>query len=519
MTGSGAPNPEKKPEKAPENSPNILLIVSDQERQRRWIPDHLTLPNRQRLIDEGLEFTRCYTHSSPCSPSRASLFTGQYVPQHGVSENVIMGAHRELPTETPTLGHALRGAGYDTSYLGKWHLSLTNTPDMEAYGFSDWDGDDRHYMGWAGTGWHFDPVIAGQAAEWLRRRGPSDRVTGEAASPAKPWLLAVALVNPHDVMWFPIDQPSYQNANADDVHRVRQMLSLASWKDDDPLPAFGEPYDEVFEELPPNFGDDLASKPAVQRTWLDVQQHFLYGYLDPDDKGSWLRHLDYYWKLHQAADESLGVVLDALDASGEADNTIVIFTSDHGDMCGSHGLRSKGPFVYDEIMRVPLYIRGPGVSPGVTDALCTQVDVARTITGIAGAVDDDVRTFAGTDLRNVLADPSAAGRNHILMAQDQAWYEQCIHTRYAIRAITDGHMKYARYYGVGGSTDQYGQAWPEPKRFGADAGFDDHEHELYDLDTDPHELVNLAGDPGRRSEVEEWFRRLKAAEAEEFTRV
>lgn len=489
--------------------PNVLLIVSDQERQRDWIPGHLSLPNRQRLIDGGLEFTRCYTHSSPCSPSRASLFTGQYVPQHGVSENVIMGAHRELPTDTPTLGHALRGAGYNTSYLGKWHLALTNTPDMEAYGFSDWDGDDRHYMGWAGTGWYFDPIIAGQAADWLRTRGAR-------AADADPWFLTVALVNPHDVMWFPIDQPSYQQANADDVHRVRQMLSLASWKDDDPLPVFAEPYDEVFDELPANFADDLDTKPTVHRTWLDEQQHFLYGYLDPSDTGSWLRHLDYYWKLHQAADASLGVVLDALDASGAADDTVVIFTSDHGDMCGSHGLRSKGPFVYDEIMRVPLYMKGPGVAPGVTDALCTQVDVARTITALGGVSADDAPTFVGRDLRPTLSNPATPARDHVLIAQDQAWYERCIHTRYAIRAITDGHHKYARYYGVGGGTDQYGQAWPSPKEFGEDADFDDHEHELYDLDADPHELVNLANDPGRRAEVREWFGRLKAAESLEF---
>ncbi|MBI2167917.1 MAG: sulfatase-like hydrolase/transferase [Actinobacteria bacterium] len=488
--------------------PNILLIVSDQERQRGWIPSHLTLPNRQRLIDEGLEFTRCYTHSSPCSPSRASLFTGQYVPQHGVRENVIMGAHRERPTSTLTLAHVLRGAGYDTSYLGKWHLALTNTPDMEAYGFSDWEGDDRHYMGWAGTGWYFDPVIARQAAAWLK---------GNAAGRANPWFLTVALVNPHDVMWFPIDQPSYQEANAAEVHRVREMLSLAAWKDDDPVPAFAQPYDEVFDELPPNFADDLDTKPAVHLTWLHEQQHFLYGELDPTDTKSWLRHLDYYWKLHQAADESLGAVLDALDASGAADDTVVIFTSDHGDMCGSHGLRSKGPFVYEEIMRVPLYVRGPGIPAAATaTALCTQVDVARTITALAGASVDDTPTFSGLDLAPTLADPSAPARDHVLFAQDQAWYERCIHTRYAIRGITDGRYKYARYYGVGGGTDQYGQPSPEPKRFGEDAPFDDQEHELYDLVDDPHELVNLARDPGHAGLTREWFGRLLEAEAAEF---
>ncbi len=147
--------------------PNILLIVSDQERQRSWLPADVSLPWRDRLRREGLEFTDYFTHSSPCSPSRASMFTGRYLPGHGVVDNVIMPEHRELPTTTPTLGSLLDGAGYRSSYIGKWHLSHSPTPDMEAYGFADWDGNDRHFMGWAGTGVHFDPIIASNAAHWL----------------------------------------------------------------------------------------------------------------------------------------------------------------------------------------------------------------------------------------------------------------------------------------------------------------------------------------------------------------
>ncbi len=119
--------------------PNILLVVSDQERQRGWLPPSVRLPWRERLIAEGVEFTSHFTHSSPCSPSRASLFTGRYLPGHGVIDNVIMPEHTELDPATPTLGSLLRGAGYRSSYIGKWHLSQSATPDMEAYGFSDWD--------------------------------------------------------------------------------------------------------------------------------------------------------------------------------------------------------------------------------------------------------------------------------------------------------------------------------------------------------------------------------------------
>jgi arylsulfatase A-like enzyme len=486
--------------------PNILLVVSDQERQRGWIPPGLTLPHRQRLIDEGLEFTSHYTHSSPCSPSRASLLTGRYVSQHGVTDNVIFPANRELDSSIPTLGSILRAAGYRTSYVGKWHLSHAVEPDLEAYGFSDWRGNDRHFMGWAGTGWQYDPIIADQGVEWLdANAGATDR----------PWFLVVALVNPHDVMWFPIDQPSYQQEHREEFELTRSFLAAAAWKEDDPLPAFTEEYDEVFDELPENFDDDLFTKPAVHRQWLYEQQHTLYGQIDRDDKRSWLRHLDYYWRLHQEGDKNLGAILDALDAAGRADDTAVVFTSDHGDMCGSHGLRSKGPFVYEEIMRVPLYVRAPGITtPGTTtDALSTHIDLARTVASLAGADDP---SLVGRDLLPVLRDPSTPARDAVLLAQDSAWYDSCIPLRYAMRAMFDGRHKYARYYGVGGSFDRMGRPSKHPKQVDVDADFEDHDHELYDLQEDPHELVNLANDRGRRREVREWFNRLRDEEAREL---
>ena len=502
--------------------PNILLVVSDQERQRAWLPSSVDLPWRERLIAEGLEFTRYYTHSSPCSPSRASLLTGRYLPGHGVTDNVIMPEHAELDPSVPTVGSLLRAAGYRSSYIGKWHLSQSEHPDMEAYGYSDWDGNDRHFMGWAGTGVHFDPVIASNAAHWLRANaGPS---TGGGSAPA-PWFLTVALVNPHDVMWYPVDQPGYRERHPEEVAAIRRVLESAAWKEDDALPIYGEPYDEVVDELPANFSDDLHAKPEAHRQWRWDQQHGLWGYIDPSDTKAWLRHLDYYVELHRLADRSLGTVLEALEESGAWDDTVVIFTSDHGDMCGSHGLRSKGPFVYDEIMRVPLYVRAPGVTrpATATDALATHVDLAATICSLAGidparAAGDGAPTLQGLDLSPVLADPAVSVRDHVLFAQDSAQTQNLNNVRYALRGFFDGTTKYARYYGVGGGKPSTGLWGKDPGRklFDVDSAFDDQDHEWYDHDSDPLELVNMANDRSRRGELRDLFARLHAYESEEM---
>jgi len=438
-------------------SPNILFVLSDQERQRDWLPEGVELPNRQRLIDQGMEFTNYFTHSSPCSPSRASIVTGQYVPQHGVNENVIFDYHQPLDPAIPTYGSALRQQGYYSAYVGKWHLGYGPHPDLDAHGFSDWSGNDLHFMGWAGTGAEFDPIIAQQAAGWL----------AENAERREPWCLTVGLVNPHDVMWFPIDHADWQAAHPDQVELPKAILGYAAWKDDDPIPTYDRDYDRIHDQLPANFSDDLFTKPAVQRQWLYEQQHSLYGYLDP------------------------------------------------------HGLRSKGPFVYQEIMKVPLYVKaaaGMGVAPAgsKTDALATHVDLASTLAVLGGAdLDNDLPTFRGHDLGPVLADPSASVREAVLFAQDTAWYERCLPLRYAIRGVFDGTHKYARYYGVGGGTSPTTGPARAPKLFDVDAPFEDHDHELYDLAEDPHELVNLANDPGHRADAREWFGRLKELEAAE----
>jgi len=314
-----------------------------------------------------------------------------------------------------------------------------------------------------------------------------------------------------------MDQPWYRDQNSEKVAALRERYKGYDWGREDPLPAFDLPYEEWFNELPENFHDDLHTKPDVHRRFMHGMSRSN-GYLDPNDHGKWLRLLDYYLKLHQMSDESLSLILGALDETNAWEDTIVIFTADHGDQCGSHGLRSKGPWNYEETMRIPLYVVAPGITkPGtITDAMMSPIDLAATICEL-GEINPESADLPGKSMLQLWSDPTLPGREFVLFAQDWAWYDDLINTRYASRGIFDGRYKYCRYYGVGGSSTTRGTPIANPKLFGSDAHFNDQEHEFYDLQEDPGELINLAMDRSRRSEVHEWYQRLLTAEQTEFS--
>ena len=386
---------------------------------------------------------------------------------------------------------------------------------MAAHGYLDWQGNDVHFMGSAYTGRYFDPIIVDQAIAWLQDRAAASGA-GSGAS-AEPWFLTVALVNPHDIMWFPADHRSYQAAHPKfaELFAAVQQMRLGDLAVSPPP----EDYPRLFDRLPENFSDDLHTKPEVQRAWRHVRNsEHLVGRIDAADHDTWLRGLDYYAWLHVELDASLGRLLDALDTLGLYDDTVIAYTSDHGDACGSHGLRAKLPCVYDEVMGVPLIVKAPGGTPGArTEALATHVDLAATIAALGGVDVADTPTLSGRDLSPVLADPAASVRDYVLFAQDSAQSDLIRNTRYALRGFYDGETKYARYYGVGGGIRRDGTAAQQGKLFGVDADFDDHDHEWYQTGEDPAELVNLANDRGRRDDLRALFHRLLDYETEELT--
>ncbi|OGP55862.1 MAG: hypothetical protein A2V67_12420 [Deltaproteobacteria bacterium RBG_13_61_14] len=450
---------------AAEKRPNILLILVDQLRQPRWTPAGVT-PNLDRLAQTGVSFTQHFVSAVPCSPSRACMITGTYTTQNHMHSNCDFQVGERQPSldpRIPTLGHIFRDAGFRTPYRGKWHLTRKADRDprdpLRAYGFEGWKPPEAPFGGAPYNGAVMDPVYAREAKAWLK--DPNHH--------RQPWLLVCSLVNPHDICEWPRYYPQT---------RLRPVHT---------------------DTLPDNWRDDLSTKPGCQREFQERYQK-LAGFMDPGDEKAWRRYLDYYLHCQRDVDENVGDVLRALEQSGQRENTIVVFTSDHGEMAGSHGLRTKGCFAYEEVMNVPLIFSWPGHLPAgaVTGAFASNVDVAPTLAGLAGIT--RLPYLAGRDLSPVLQDP-ARGSVQDEILYHQGWELEVGLSKQSrtsafshpahVRCLRDREWKYAYYF----SPDH-----------------DQVEHELYHLKDDPLEMTNLGNDPGYEPKRREMFARLMERE-------
>ncbi len=377
------------------------------------------LSARESIRDGALEFHRHYAGSTACVPSRATLFTGQYPSLHGVSQTdgtAKKSNDPEMmwldPDSVPTLGDWFRAGGYKTHYRGKWHVSDAALPipgtheglmasddsgtpiaeaveayrkanRLEPFGFSGWIGREPHGPGRAESGAVRDGVFAEQVVELF----------GELAEARRegPWLAVASFVNPHDIS-------------------TAGMMWDQIWK-------FGPPDDSV-PEIPeaPSQADGFDDRPVCQEQWKAVWWQMLYD--QPADVA--YRRLYYY--VHKLVDRAIGRILEALEMSGMSDDTIIAFTSDHGDLLGAHGgMQQKWYNAFDEAIHVPLLVKGPGVATapgGVTiptshvDLIPTlmglaDIDPERAATGVAGH-HDEAQPLPGRDLSGIVTGSSRA---------------------------------------------------------------------------------------------------------------
>ncbi|MEA2464982.1 MAG: hypothetical protein QOJ98_2729 [Acidobacteriota bacterium] len=372
--------------------PNVLLFLVDELRYptvydgpvlRDWMQANL---RAQRVLREnGVDFSRHYVQSAACAPSRTSIFTGQYPSLHGVTQTDGIG--KQIwdpgmywldPDMVPTMGDYFRAAGYRTHYRGKWHIShedievpgthsslLSNTIDskplventdlyrranrLDKFGFDGWIGPEPHGSNQANCGWTRDPLYAQEALHLLDRLDKDD--AGD-----EPWLLVNSYVNPHDIVFFGLIWQSWG-------------LPYPTDADVPPIPP------------PPTQNEDLFTKPSAQQSYIDTYGQMFF----PQPQVDLYRQFYYY--LQVEAENHVSAVYERLLRSRFADDTIVVFTSDHGEMLGAHGgMHQKWYQAYEETIHVPLIITGKPVTESARniDALTSHADLLPTLLGLAG---------------------------------------------------------------------------------------------------------------------------------------
>ncbi len=435
--GSPAAGGAKKPRvPAQRRPPNILVVMVDQMRTPQWFSTGASAaaatPNIAGLARRGVSFASHYTASNDCTPARAALLTGLYTHQTGC---MITGGST-LDPGFPTWGTMLREQDYKTYWYGKWHLThgdnlweaQEDAGALEPYGFAG--GTYPSPDGAPGQGWRVDPHILSQFEQWFAR-----------APKHSPWCTTVSFVNPHDIAWW------YRWSS-----RFATEASAAS----------------VVGVLPPNFEtpEEMAArgKPMLQRSLQETAQ-LSFGkvpYTGAEVTGTWLPFLNLYMKLLAEVDAHVGSVLSTLASQPDvAANTVVVFTSDHGEYGASHGMRGKGASAYEEAIRVPLIVSDPrGVlvkAPGQTrTGLTSSVDVAPLLLDIATGSADwrkerHYSHIAGRhDVASMIADPAAPGRPYVLHATDEIVTEFAIEPYAAdaplhVAALRTPTAKYATY--------------------------------------------------------------------------
>lgn len=417
--------------------PNILVVMVDQLRTPQWFATGAAgaalMPNLTRLRRGGVYFDSHYTASNDCTPARSALVTGLYTHQTGC---MVTGGST-LDPGFPTWGSMLRDIGYRTAWFGKWHLThgdnhWTVAHDdgaLEPYGFSG--GTYPSPDGGPGQGWRVDPFVVKQFEDWMR-----------TASGGEPWCTTVSFVNPHDIAWWYRWSDRF-HAESSAPRRVKA--------------------------LPPNFETPeqmlARGKPRLQRSLQDTAA-VSFGrvpFAGPDVQAAWHPFSDLYLKLAHEVDKHVGSVMRALHSRPEiASNTVVLFTSDHGEYSASHGLRGKGAAVYEEALRVPLVVRDLRRKP-ITRAprrlrrgLTSSVDVAPLMLSIATGSnawrsDPHFAHLAGRhDVFRMLGDASAPGRPYVLHATDEIVTEFAVKPYAAdaplhVTAIRTPKAKFALY--------------------------------------------------------------------------
>lgn len=425
---------------------NIIFVLADDHRYDFLgflpeAPQFLETPHLDRLAREGAHLRNAFVSTSLCSPSRASILTGLYMHHHRVVDN-----QRPEPADIRFFPEFLRAAGYQTAFVGKWHMG--HDSDEPRKGFD-------HWAGFRGQGEYTDPtlningrrqtfpgystdVLTDQALAWLRQPR------------TQPFFLYLSFKAPH----FPFE-PAPR-------HRGRY--------DRAPIP---------YPETMANTEQNYQSQPhwvRQRRYGIHGVDHMETGRFDNDPVPSFEDLYRRYAEAVHSIDENLGRLLQHLDDSGLRDTTLVVYMGDNGFALGEHGFYDKRD-AFEVSIRVPLLVRAPGlVAPGtVVTAMVQNIDIAPTLLEAAGAaVPADAPRMDGRSCWPLLRGRQVPWRDHLLYEYYWEWNFPATPTTFAIR--TD-RRKFIYYHGI----------WDRN-------GF-------YDLETDPRERHNLIAVPAYQEEI------------------
>ncbi|PCJ62360.1 MAG: hypothetical protein COA79_04650 [Planctomycetota bacterium] len=407
---------------------NLIFIFSDQQHwQAIGVEDAwFETPNLNGLISDGVHFKNSYCTTPQCSPSRSSMLTGFYPSKTGVMGNV--GKAGGEPLKMETIGAKLQEADYYTAYFGKWHLG------KEPVGIKGWDED----FGVTGEETTNDDLVSNYALKFIQMRKEDD----------KPFALFLSYNNPHDIYHFSKENGPFQNNNI---------------------------------ELPKSFHEvNRDDSPAIHQQFMDEDQ----GHVIVNEKDdAWRRYREIYRDKVKLYDNHVGLVFNELKNNYFYDDALIIATSDHGDMDTHHRLIYKGPFMFDQMMRVPLIMKLPNylnIKNKSIDTPTVNIDPVPTILEL---LDIPIPNVDGISLKSVLLGVEKKLNRDFIIGEyysKQDWVNP-------IRMICMNGYKYNYYVGNG--------------------------EELFDMSKDPEELNSLVNDKSfqtlkaeLKSKLDEWIK-------------
>ena len=419
---------------------NVIFILSDDHRYDFMSfmgnPPFLRTPNMDRMAREGAHLRNAFVTTSLCSPSRATILTGMYAHKHRVVDN-----QSPVKEELIYFPQYLQQAGYETAFMGKWHMGEKQGNDMPRKGFDKW-------VSFKGQGEYFDPHLNVDGKRIQVKGYITDILTDYALD----WLKKDR------------DKPFFLYLSHKAVHAMFE-----------PSPKYRGKYDKEPVPHPPSMADtpeNYEGKPL----WVRLQRHSWHGvdymYYNQIDFDTYVRR---YCETLLSLDDSIGRILDFLHESGLAEDTIVLYMGDNGLMMGEHGLIDKRQ-MYEESIRVPLLAYAPGlIQPGTQiDQMVLNIDIAPTILDVAGL--NEPEYMDGASFLPLLRGEKPEWRTRFYY---EYYWERAFPMTPTVFGVRTDRYKYIYYWGV----------WDT--------------EELYDLKNDPHEMHNLINEPSLQDVVRE----------------